>query len=89
MKSKITIRAPDCVLKDLRQEAKAFKEVLAEQARNCGCSKKHDRGWGRRAMRYLASQKLEFIRLVQQSIFSAGRTLEKARHPALDILPLV
>ena len=39
--------------------------------------KKHDRGWGRRGMRYSASEKLEIIRLVEQSHLPAGRTLEK------------
>ena len=38
--------------------------------------KKHDRGWGRRGMRYPASEKLEIIRLVEQSHLPARRTLE-------------
>ena len=39
--------------------------------------KKHDRGWGKRGMRYLASEKLEIIRLVEQSNLPVRRTLEK------------
>jgi hypothetical protein len=38
--------------------------------------KMHDRGWGRRGMRYSASEKLEIIRLVEQSHLPARRTLE-------------
>ncbi len=44
--------------------------------------KKHDRGWGRRGMRYPASEKLEIIRLVEQSHLPVRRTLDK-----LGILP--
>ena len=40
-----------------------------------GCSKKHDRGWGRRRMRYPASGKLEIIRIVEQSHLPAKRSL--------------
>ena len=43
---------------------------------NCAFSKKHDRGWGRRRMRYPASEKLEIIRLVEQSHLPAKRTLD-------------
>ena len=39
--------------------------------------KKHDRGWGCRGMRYPASEKLEIIRLVEQSHLPVRRTLEK------------
>src|SRR6202047_1725705 len=39
--------------------------------------KKHDRGWGRRGMRYPASEKLEIIRLVEQSHLRVRRTLSK------------
>src|SRR3954465_9938464 len=39
--------------------------------------KKHDRGWGRRGMRYPACEKLEIIRLVEQSHLPVRRTLEK------------
>jgi hypothetical protein len=39
--------------------------------------KKFDRGWGRRGMRYAASEKLEIIRLVEQSHLPGRETLEK------------
>ena len=39
--------------------------------------KKHDRGWGRRRMRYPASEKLEIIRIVEQSHLPAKRTLDQ------------
>src|SRR4051812_4599335 len=43
--------------------------------------KKHDRGWGRRGMRYPACEKLEIIRLVEQSHLPVLRTLEKLGIP--------
>src|SRR5271168_3672767 len=43
--------------------------------------KKHDRGWGRRGMRYYASDKTEIIRLVEQSPWPARCTLEKLGIP--------
>ena len=43
--------------------------------------KKHDRGWGRRRMRYPASEKLEIIRLVEQSHLPVRRTLDKLGIP--------
>jgi transposase-like protein len=39
--------------------------------------KKHYRGWGKRRMKYSASEKLEIIRLVEQSDLPVHRTLEK------------
>src|ERR1700727_597527 len=42
---------------------------------------KHDRGWGRRSMRYSPSDKTEIIRLVEQSTLPARRTLEKLDIP--------
>ena len=65
-------------VKDLRREAQALKEVVASKT---DCSKKHDRGWGRRGMRYSASDKTEIIRLVEQSPWPARRTLEKLGIP--------
>ena len=48
-----------------------------------GClKKKHDRGWGRRRMRYPASEKLEIIRLVERSHLPVRRTLDKLGVPA-------
>ena len=40
-------------------------------------------------MRYPASEKLEIIRLVEQSHLPVRRTLDTARHSARDLLPLV
>jgi transposase-like protein len=51
-------------VKDLRREARDLKEVVAEQALELRLLKKHARGWGRRRMRYPASEKLEIIQLV-------------------------
>ena len=45
-------------------------------ARTALAQKKHDRGWGRRSMRLPGSEKLEIIRLVEQSHLPARRTLE-------------
>jgi len=43
-------------------------ELVADLAlENRLLKKKHDRGWGRRRMRYPASEKLEIIRLVERS----------------------
>ena len=44
---------------------------------NYAFSKKHDRRWGRPRMRYPASEKLEIIRLVEESHLSARLTLAK------------
>src|SRR6187402_3818742 len=46
-------------------------------SRRAGHSIKHDRGWGRRRMRYPASEKLEIIRIVEQSHLPAKRTLDQ------------
>ncbi|MEJ0023260.1 MAG: IS3 family transposase [Alphaproteobacteria bacterium] len=65
-------------VKDLRREAQALKEVVADLTlENRLLKKKHDRGWGRRGMRYPPSEKLEIIQLVEQSHLPAKRTLEK------------
>ena len=50
-------------------------------AREPPAQKKHDRGWGRRRMRYPASEKLEIIRIVEQSHLPARRTLEQLGIP--------
>ncbi|WP_157020065.1 IS3 family transposase [Mesorhizobium xinjiangense] len=69
-------------VKHLRREARDLKEVVAEQALELRLlKKKHDRGWGRRRMRYPASEKLEIIRLVEQSHLPAKRTLDKLGIP--------
>ena len=43
--------------------------------------KKHERGWGRRRLRYPASEKFEIIRLVEQSHLSVRRILAKVGVP--------
>ncbi|WP_392665082.1 IS3 family transposase [Amaricoccus sp. B4] len=64
-------------VKDLRAEAAALKEAVADLTlENRLLKKKHARGWGRRGMRYPASEKLEIIRLVEQSHLPAKRTLD-------------
>jgi len=69
-------------VKVLRKEARDLKEVVRRAgAGTADSQKKHDRGWGRRRMRYPASEKLEIIRLVEQSHLSARRTLEKLGIP--------
>ncbi|WP_170332088.1 IS3 family transposase [Ruegeria arenilitoris] len=69
-------------VKDLRREARDLKEVVAEQALELRLlKKKHDRGWGRRRMRYPASEKLEIIRLVEGSHLPTKRILDKLSIP--------
>ncbi|HJL53684.1 MAG TPA: IS3 family transposase [Arenicellales bacterium] len=69
-------------VKSLRAEAHDLKEALAEQMlENRLLKKKHDRGWGRRHMRYPASEKLEIIHLVEQSHLGVRRTLDKLGIP--------
>jgi len=69
-------------VKVLRKEARDLKEVVAEQALELRLlKKKHDRGWGRRRMRYPASEKLEIIQIVERSHLPARRTLEKLGIP--------
>jgi hypothetical protein len=68
-------------VKDLRREANALKEVVAELTLENRVLKKHDRGWGRRRMRYPACEKLEIIRLVEQSHLPVRRTLDKIGIP--------
>ncbi|WP_420875278.1 IS3 family transposase [Paremcibacter congregatus] len=68
-------------VKGLRREACDLKEVVAEQTLELRLFKKHDRGWGRRRMRYPASEKLEIIRLVESSHLPAKRTLDRLDIP--------
>ncbi|MEO1544987.1 MAG: IS3 family transposase [Pseudomonadota bacterium] len=69
-------------VKDLRRESRDLKEVVAEQALELRLlKKKHDRGWGRRRMRYPASEKLEIIQLVERSHLPTKRTLNKLGIP--------
>jgi transposase-like protein len=64
-------------VQDLRREARALKECVADLTLENRLLKKHDRGWGRRGMRYPASEKLEIIRLVEQSHLPARQTLDQ------------
>nr|WP_232481070.1 IS3 family transposase [Roseomonas sp. KE2513] len=68
-------------VRDLRQEARSLKEVVAEQALELRLLKKHARGWGRPRMRYPAAEKLEIIRLVEGSNLPVRRTLERLGIP--------
>ncbi|MGE3279963.1 MAG: IS3 family transposase [Alphaproteobacteria bacterium] len=69
-------------VKDLRREASALKEVVAELVlENRLLKKKHDRGWGGRGMRYPAAEKLEIIRLVEGSPLPVRDTLAKLGIP--------
>ena len=77
-------------VKDLRREAQELEGGRRRAgARTAAAQKKHDRGWGRRGMRYPASEKLEIIRLVEQSHLPVRRTLEKLGIPPRDVLSLV
>ena len=62
-------------VKELRLESAALKEVVADLTRKTVCSKKHDRGWGVRGMRYPASEKPEIIRTVEASHLPARQML--------------
>ncbi|MCA0418593.1 MAG: IS3 family transposase [Proteobacteria bacterium] len=63
-------------VKELRREAKALKEAVADLTlENRLLKKKHAGGWGGRHMRYPASEKAEIIRLVEASHLPARRTL--------------
>ena len=69
-------------VKGLRQEMRDLKELVAELSlENRLLKKKYDRAWGRRGMRYPASEKLEIIRLVEQSHLGVGSTLDKLGIP--------
>ncbi len=69
-------------MKELRREAQDLKEVVAEQTLELRLAqKKHVRRWGRPRMRYPASEKLEIIRLVEESHLSARLTLAKLGIP--------
>ncbi|MCW5720708.1 MAG: IS3 family transposase [Devosia sp.] len=69
-------------VKDLRREASALKECVADLTlENRLLKKKHDRGWGRPGMRYPASEKLEIIRVVEQSHLPTKQTLDRLGIP--------
>jgi len=65
-------------VQDLRREAPRAEGMRSRpDAGKPVAQKKHDRGWGRRRMRYPASEKLEIIRIVEQSHLPAKRTLDQ------------
>jgi|UPI000414C68F hypothetical protein len=64
-------------VQDLRREACALKECVADLTLKNRLLKKHDRRWGRRRMRYSASEKLEIIRIVEHSHLPTKRTLDQ------------
>ena len=64
-------------VQDLRREARPEGMRGRPDAGKPSAEKKHDRGWGRRRMRYPASEKLEIIRIVEQSHLPAKRTLDQ------------
>ena len=69
-------------VKELPQEASALKEVVAELTlENRLLKKKRDWGWGGRRMRYPAAEKLEIIRLVEQSPLPVRHALAKLGIP--------
>ena len=65
-------------VRDLRREARDLKEVVAEQMLEMRLLKKSMIAYGgRRRMRYPASEKLEIIRIVEQSHLPAKQTLDR------------
>ena len=68
-------------VKDLRREASALKEVVAELTLGNRLLKKRVIGDGGCGMRYPACEKLEIIQLVEQSHLPVRRTLEKLGIP--------
>jgi putative transposase len=69
-------------VKDLRARLRAEGGRGRADAGEPLAQKKHDRGWGRRRMRYPASEKLEIIRLVEQSHLPVKRTLDMLGIPS-------
>src|SRR6478735_8275887 len=57
------------------------KDIRRATRRYFSAEKKHDRGWGRRGMRYPEAEKVEFIRLVEASHLPARRTLDRLGIP--------
>ena len=76
-------------VKDLRREATALKEVVADLTLENLAQKKRDGGWGGRGMRYSASEKLEIIRLVEQSHLAGSSHFGANRNPEIHVLSMV
>jgi putative transposase len=68
-------------VKDLRREAQALKEAVADLTLENRLLKKSMIADGGRGMRYSTSDKTEIIRVVEQSPLPARRTLEKLDIP--------
>ena len=69
-------------VKGLRREARQLKELVAElMMENRLLKKSVTRRWGGRYMRYAAAEKLEIIRLVEQSSLPVRRTLAQLGIP--------
>jgi putative transposase len=68
-------------VQNLRREARDLKGVVAKQTLELRLLKKHDRGLGGHRMRYPASEKLEIIRLVEQSHLPTKRTIDRLGIP--------
>ena len=69
-------------VKGIRAETHQLKELLAElMVENRLLKKSVLGGWGVRYMRYRAAEKLEIIRLVEQSSLSVRRTLAQLGIP--------
>ena len=70
-------------VKDLRRGVQRVERGgRGTHAREPAAEKKHDWGWGGRRMRYPAAEKLEIIRLVEQSPLPVRHTLAKLGIPA-------
>ena len=74
---------------DLRREAMALKEVVADLTLENRVLRKRDGGWGGRRMRYPAAKKLEIIQLVEQSHLPVRRSLEQIGIPKIHVLSMV
>jgi hypothetical protein len=59
-------------VKNLRAEAVALKELVADLALENRLLKKDERGWGRPRLRYAAAEKLEIIRLWNSRLSLSG-----------------
>ena len=78
-------RAPARIRHSYAEMARARMLMIAAAS---PAQKKHERGWGRRGMKYPASEKLEIIRIVEQSHLPVRRTLKKLVSCRV-VLPLV
>jgi len=68
-------------VKEIQAQARQLKELVAELMIENRLLKKRTRRWGVRYMRYRAAEKLEIIRLVEQSSLPVQRTLAQLGIP--------